>query len=466
MSGRTIKDRKTGRGPFLVIPMALQIFLVLTMLTLLMGHAVYRMQLKGFLEYELDNYQEMMELCVRTGVNQIRLESSGAVRNGKPLDLESLHERIAGVEFDPAMSREGLSRGWKASEYSFPDSSLYFQYLVLRGDGRALLIDGYSGLMKELEGEDTLGDYGWQAFRSGTLVKGTLTDGREGGPEKSGEPDPEAYVLAEVIPAETIITYGTHTLLFNHVGAGIGMACRADTSVLRAGCRNRALTNTAVTFGVSWLLVIGICLLVHRSMRILRVMHRVMRRFRNGEDEVLDNESRALFLPDRTKPREEMTDLSESFYVMANGLRQYHDSVESIRERYEAFVPKVLSALFDTKDVLKIGPGDEARVSGSSLEVRFIFDPEADSAQTEKIPVIAAEMIEGKGGLVTALDETGLTAVFPGSTGPDEAVELLQSLTEKESGLTDFLRRTDTGEFCVRIIGSQERMAFSLEKIV
>ncbi len=467
MSGRTIKNRKNGRGTFLMIPMALQIFLVLTLLTMLMGNAVYRMQLKGFQDYELENYREMMEMCVRTGVNQIRLESRRALLDREPLDLESLHDRIAGVEFDPALFEEGLNpnRRWDWTEYGFRDNSLYFQCLILRGDGRTLLLDGYSGLMKELDRGDSLGDYGWQSFREGTLVKGNAAGSGEEGEEAADSSDSEAYVLTEVIPAETIITYGDQTLLFNHAGAGIGIACRADTSALRERCRNRAMTNTGITFGVSWLAVIAICLCVHWSVRPLRAMQYFMRRFRNEGDEVLNEKGWALFLPDRTKPREEMTDLSESFYVMADSLRQYHDSVESIRERYEAFVPAVLDALFETEDVLKIAPGNEARVSGSSLEVQFLYDSAAETAQTARIPIIAAEMAEGKGGLITALDESGLTAVFPGKIRPDEALELIRGIPAKENGLKDIRWKTDTGDFCVRLIGSQERMAFLLEKI-
>ncbi|MCR5371104.1 MAG: hypothetical protein K6E83_10380 [Clostridium sp.] len=467
MSGRTIKNRKTGRGTSLIVPLALQIFLVLTLMTVLMGNAVYRMQLKGFQDYELKNYQDMMEMCVRTGVNQIRLEKSVALRNGKPLDLESLHDRIAGVEFDPAQFEGNPvpDRKWDTPGYSLRNASLYFQLLVLRGDGKTLLIDGYSGLMKELDKGDVLGEYGWQSYKKDMLVKGTVAGSEDDGEEDPDGSEPEAYALISVIPAETIITYGEHTLLFNHAGAGVGMACRADTSALREHCRSRALKNSMITFGISWLAVILMCLYVHRSMRPLRAMQYFMRRFRLEGDEVLKEKNWAQFLPDRTKPREEMTDLSESFYVMANSLRQYHDSVESIRERYEAFVPAVLDALFDTEDVLKIEPGNETRVSGSSLEVLFIYDSAAEKVQKARVAVIAAEMAEGKGGLITALDESGLTALFPGGTRPDEAVELIRSLPAKEIGLKDIRWKTDTGDFCVRLIGSQERMAFLLEKL-
>ena len=474
MSGYEIKNRKKKRGLLLSVPMALEILLALTLLLLFMGIRAYQTQLRGFEEYELKNYREMMELCLDTGVKQIRLESIRALREGEPLDLEVLNDRIGAVEFDPSLIDESrnLKLKWDKLEYSMQADSMYYLYLVLRGDGKTLLIDGSSGQMKELEDEDTLAVNCRKAFLKGEQMSWipSASENEENGKKTAGgEEESAVYCLAEVIPMEGMVAYGQHTVLFNDIGAGIGMACRVDPAAVRDGCRIRALRTTIVPFGIIWGVVIALCLLVHISMQLLRTMQRTMRRFRNGEDVVLDEKIRAKFLPDRTKPREELTDLAESFYVMAGNLRQYRDDVEGLRERYEPFIPEVLSALFNTEDVLNIRPGDRESISGSSLQFEFKYG-ESDADKVEDsgrahFAATAAEIIEGKGGLPIRLGPSGVTAVFREGSAPDEALELIMALKDKTNGPDEILWTKETGDFCVRITGTQERMTFSLEKV-
>ena len=477
MSGREIKNRESGRGAFLKVPLALEILCLLTLLLVLTGGQVYRIQRNGFEKFELDNYRKAMELITETGVQQIRLESRRAVQRGSSVDLEDLKDRIGGIKLDPDMVQVNGERLWFTErEIDLRDSSLYFQYLILRGDGETLLIDGYSGLMKQLGADDAQALYGWEAFRKGEQVSWNAAESEE-------ETQSMVYCLADVIPAEGPVRFGDNTVLFNHAGAGIGLVCRVNTSAIHQGCSLRAMKITLMSFGTIWGVVLLLCLRVDVFMKLLRIMQRIMRRFRNGEDDALDEKSRAIFLPDRTRPREEMTDLAESFYVMAGSLRQYRDSVESIRETFEPFVPSVLYALFDTEDVLKVAPGDESVVRGSSLELQFVYSEAEEPAAApvsgeallpaentaasagKRIPFIAAEIVEGKGGLLISLGMYGLTAVFRDQTCPGEVLELILGLKQKESSLKDIIWKTDTGTFCVRIIGTPDRMAFTLDKV-
>ena len=60
MSGRMNNNRENRRG-FLMVPVALQIFLILSLLVVLTGIGAYQIQYKGYQDYELENYHEMME---------------------------------------------------------------------------------------------------------------------------------------------------------------------------------------------------------------------------------------------------------------------------------------------------------------------------------------------------------------------------------------------------------------------
>jgi hypothetical protein len=58
-----------------------------------------------------------------------------------------------------------------------------------------------------------------------------------------------------------------------------------------------------------------------------------------------------------------------------------------------------------------------------------------------------------------------VTAVFREGSEPEEALELIMALKDKTNGPDEILWTKETGDFCVRITGTQERMTFSLEKV-
>ena len=138
-----------------------------------------------------------------------------------------------------------------------------------------------------------------------------------------------------------------------------------------------------------------------------------------------------MLLPDRTRPRSELGDLAESFYLMSGNILEFKDNVESISERYRPFVPDAILAMFGKEDILEIRPGDSVPVEGELLELEgenfFSSEtedgaPQEDEAEEQeaflarnRFLAAAAEITEQNNGIVISMSGNGMTAFFPES---------------------------------------------------
>ena len=134
-----------------------------------------------------------------------------------------------------------------------------------------------------------------------------------------------------------------------------------------------------------------------------------------------------MLLPDRTRPRSELGDLAESFYLMSGNILEFRDNVESISERYRPFVPDALLALFGKTDKLEIAPGDSVSLYGELLEADAEESSPDDKTavsgdETEEedsflvsnqFLAAAAEIVSKNNGIVISMGGSSLAAFFP-----------------------------------------------------
>lgn len=155
---------------------------------------------------------------------------------------------------------------------------------------------------------------------------------------------------------------------------------------------------------------------------------------------------------------------------MSENIRQYRERVESLRERYEAFVPKDLVALFETEDIRKLKPGDTGSCEASLAFINmadfesFQAGTGADdmfrlinSGLTRMIPEVKAA-----GGHIVRFFEGGMIVLFAGdSEGAVDCTKKMMKALQKGCPVP-YYAALDQGLVHLEIIGSEERMDFTI----
>ncbi len=453
MSGRHLNDRKTERGFFLAVPAALELMIIFALLLTAAAVYVCHTGTRVFYDYELSHVRGMIENSVDTAAQQVWLTGVRAQREEKPLDLEPF---LTGTEEDAQGGRgfrfAALSPGKETElEKGIRETGLSFQYLLLRGDGRVLCIDTGDGEVRELGADDRICRLARESLNGGQSL---LWNG-------------EGQVLS-MRPADFPVVFGGKMLLYNPAGSGIGIIGSADLSSIRSDCARRAGRSVGALFGIVGVILVFLCFAVHRSLRVFRSMQRVMAAFRKGED--LHGDFTESIRREQEGKKDDFAELSGMICVMADSLMDYRDTVDTIRRRYEPFVPEAILGLFGKEKLLDVAPGDTAEVRGVLLNA--VFEPSAEgregAGRCSDSPQYAAacEIITGKGGIVTAFADRSLTALFTGdgAASASEAEELIRALKLEENGVREIRLSREEGCFRFRVDGCPGRMAIRMEK--
>jgi len=463
--------RRSDTGFRLTIPAGLEILLLLTGLLFLAAVQVFLLQQRSFYEYEMKHTRSLIDRCIEIGTEQIHEEGMVAAKEGGSLDLGAVIDRINSIDL-PSLREKNAAQSGDAST-RFENAGIHVQYLILRGDGRALEIDGADASIRELDPDDPFLLYGRRSLQNSRMEQWMLKDdGKTTQEITSGSGSHREEYRLQVLPAECQIHFGEQTLLYRYEGAGVGIVGSADLSSIRVQTMQRSLKVTGRFFGVLWICTLLFCLLVHRSLALFRTIRGAMHTFTVGRLPSLEK-LRTLFRLDRSLYRDEIKKLTDSFLLMSGRLEDYRDSVETLRNRYEPFIPGSLTAVFGKKELPEIVPGDAAACQGERFSV--LFEPEAGAMEQperrNRLYSAVCEIISGKGGIVTAFTEEGLEAVFPAGKAPGsgssdpagEAAALICALKTEETGVSDIQITRKPGTYRLRVIGHPLRMMIRTE---
>lgn len=155
---------------------------------------------------------------------------------------------------------------------------------------------------------------------------------------------------------------------------------------------------------------------------------------------------------------------------MSENIGQYRERVESLREQYEAFVPKDLVALFETEDIRRLKPGDTGSCDASlaffnmadfeSFQARTGADDMfrlINNGLTRMIPEVKAA-----GGHIVRFFEGGMVVLFVGDAeGAVRCTKKIMKILQKGCSVP-YYAALDQGLVRLEIIGSEERMDFTI----
>lgn len=456
MQGSPVITPKTKKGYLVATPAALEIFLILLIPVFLAAVHVYRLGVTSMTDYETNQLKTMMVRSVGTGTEMIYLEGKKAAAEGRYLDLGAAIEKVDAIDFASIGAGKDGEDGTRTT-VDLEQANLQFWYLVIRGNGRILLVDSTAGTSRELTEEETL------------FIK--CREAAEGNGGAQWVDDESQYCLF-LQPLDGPVRYDGSPLLYNIAGAQIGMLVKGDLSFVDDSVRGRVTLYVLCLSAFLLIIITAMCVSIHRYLRVLRDMGWIMQRYRLQQySDMLMEELRKRMAMVRRRSRDsELKDLVESFYAMICNLQDYRDTVESIKNQYEPFVPEELLCLFHREVALDVRPGSRAELDGAVLKVHF--EP---CRLGEDNPLCAAvcELIRSKGGVVIHIAKSGIEAVFP-AAGNDadgrfeaehagqEAAEKIQSLSTDGTGVRTIATKVWCGTFCLRVIGCEKRMAIRL----
>ena len=464
MRGTPVTTPKTKKGYPLTQSAALEIFLILLIPLLIAAVHVYRLGVTAITKYEANQLKTMMARSAETGTDLIYMEGRKAEEEGHYLDLAEAIEEIDAIDFVSIADQKDNGSGIDKSAVGLEQANLQFWYVVVSEDDKILLVENTAGSSRELTEDD---DMLMKCRKAAEDTKAVQWE------------DKGSYFCMFLQPLNCPLIYADTPLLHNASGANIGMLVKCDLSFIEDSVKGRALLYVIILYGALLIIITAMCLSVHRSLRVLRDMSVMMRKYRLRQNPVMDELKSSLSVIRRRARDNELKDLTESFYVMTVNLIDYQDTVESIKNQYEPFVPEALLGLFNKEDLLDIKPGDTAEISGAWLQVRFESSETADAdtlcKKADNNPLCAevCDIIKDKGGVVVHIAQSGLEAIFPvnGSSADDafeaehageDASELIQSLKKDKTGARAIVTGLRHGVFCLTVIGSEKRMAIRL----
>lgn len=401
MSGTDLKRPKKEHRFFPGVPVALEIFCMLLPALLLAGWYVYATLERSFRDYESAHLSSMMARYVENGTEQIRLEAARAKENGESIDLEELLLRLEGLDSTPVYLQTDKRKEQVGNETDFEKVNMQFGYVLILQENKVTVADASSQEMTELPSGDDLALHAIASMEDGKTadwgIEGALGDA----PyfvENEG-----AHCVLKTVPVNTSVSFRRGDEAYSLPVTGAGMVSSADFGFIRDSCKSRARKIVMVVFGAFTVFSLLICISIYRDLKLLRDIRRVVWHVSKGSDLTENEELRKLLLPDRTRPRSELGDLAESFYLMSGNILEFRDNVESISERYRPFVPDAILALFGKEDKLEIAPGDSVSLYGELLEA----DAE-ESSPDDKTAVSGGEKTAVRGSETAAEEDTFL----------------------------------------------------------
>ncbi len=437
---------------------ALEIFIILLIPLTLAAVHMYRIGVSAMVSYEAKQLKTMMVRSAETGTELIHMEGRRTAEEGRYLDLAEAMEKIDAIDFGPISDQNDGENGREKSTIALEQAKLQFWYLVVRGDGRTLLVDSTAGTSRELtEDEDLFVKCSEAAAGSGAVQW-----------EHEG-----AYFSLFLEPIDGPLTFEGSPLLYNVADGSIGMFVKGDLSFVEDSVRGRVLMYVLILYGLLLIILAVMCMSVHRSLRVLRDMRGMMQRYRLEQKPIKEELKRLKAIVRKQGGDNELKNLAESFYAMAGNLQDYQDTVDSIRNKYEPFVPEAVLSKLCRKNPLDIRPGDTAEITGDLLELRF--EPSCESTDSNRLLAEACELIMSKGGMVVCIAESGLKAIFPltGSGAADtsgsesaaeEAAELIQNLRRDNTVAETIRTELRHGTYRLQVIGSAKRMTIRLDE--
>ncbi len=453
MQGSPVTVSKKKKGFLITPPAALQIFLILLVALVIAAVHVYKLGVKAMTDYETNQVKNMMVRSVGTGTEMIYLEGKRTAAEGRYLDLGAAMKKIDAIDFVSNGRQE--EDGENGITVNLRKANLQFWYLVVRGNGRILLVDSTAGTSRELTEEEALYSKCHEAAESSGGVQWE---------------DEGSYFSLFLQPLNGPVRYDGSPLLYNVAGAQIGMVVKGDLSFVEDSVRERVLLYVLLLCGFLLLFIIGVCVSVHRYLWVLRDIGRMMRRNRLEQFSIMEELKKRMSVIRKRSKDSEMKDLAESFYAMACNLQDYRDTVENIKSRYEPFAPEALLFLFHKENPLDVRPGDETEIAGALLHVDLApYGPE----EANTLCGAACEIISSKGGIAVHIAKAGIEAIFPASgSGAEEtskaeraakeAAECIQDLEKEETDTCAITAKVQSGTFCLQVIGSERRMEIRL----
>ncbi len=453
MQGSPVTVSKKKKGFLMTPSAALQIFVILLVPLVLAAVHVYRIGVTAMTDYETNQLKNMMVRSVGTGTELIYMEGKKAAAEGRYLDLGEAMDKIDTIDF--ASIGDPQDGDGKRTTVDLEQANLQFCYLVVRGNGRILLVDGTAGTSRELTEEETLFTRCREAAENGDSAQWE---------------DEESFYCLFLQPLNGPVRYEGSPLLYNVAGAQIGMVVKGDLSFVEGSVRERVLWYVLALCGFLLLFITALCVSVHRYLRVLRDMGRMMQRYRLKQYSIMEELKNCMTVIRKQNKGNELRDLAESFYAMACNLQDYRDTVENIKNRYEPFVTEKLLRLFNNENPQEVRPGDRAEITGALLHVDFApYEPE----EANTLCGAACEIISSKGGIAVHIVKAEIEAIFPAvrsgaeeiskaEKAAGEAAELIQGLRKEETDLYTIAAKVQCGAFCLQVIGSEKRMDIHL----
>ncbi len=455
MRGSSVSTPKTKKGYPITQSVAAELFLLLLIPLLIAAVHVYRLGVAAISGYEANQLKTMMARSAETGTELIHMEDNKIAEEGRYLDLAEAMEKVDAIDFISIANREDGGDGWIKTTVDLEQANLQFWYVVVRGDGRALLVDNTAGTSRELTEEENLFEKCSEAIVDTKAVQWE---------------DDGAYYCLFLHQLDGPLTFDGSPLLYNVADANIGMLVQGDLSFVEDSVRDRVFVYVLILYGLLLVIVTVMCVSVHRSLRVLRNMSGIMQRYRLKQDPLMDELKEQLSIVRSRAEDNELKDLTESFYIMAVNLIDYQDTVDSIMNRYEPFVPEALLRLLHKADPLSVRPGDMAELTGDILQVCF---EQCETTDHKLLSEEACKIIKEKGGIVLYIAQSELHAIFPMSednadgiskarNAAEEASELIYDLDKDNANAETISIRIRHGVFCLQVIGSEKRMAIRL----
>ena len=455
MRGSQITTSKTTKRYPLVQSSALQIFLILLVPLLIATIHVYRLGVEVVTAYEANQLKTMMKRSVETSTELIHIDGEKNAEEGHYLDLAVAMQKIDELDFFSVADQEDGSENSNKSTVDLKQAGLQFWYVVDRGDGRILLVDKTASTRRELTEEENL------FVRCREAVEDTSAIQWEDG---------GTYFCLFMQSIDSPLTFNGSPLLYNIANAHIGMLVEGDLSFVEDSVRERVFVYVVVLFGALLVIIAAMCVSVHRYLRVLRDMSGIMQSYRIQRNPIVDEFRKRLSVFRKQSRDSELKDLTESFYVMAVNLIDYQETVGSIKNQYEPFVPEALLGMFHEEDPLYVRPGDTAEFAGTFLKVRFeCCDVEDTSLLCGKV----CEIVSSKGGIVVHIAEAEMEAIFPASKSGEadtceaeragrESAELIRNLEKNKAEIGTIRTELRHGLFCLQVIGCEKRRAVRL----
>ena len=435
MSGRRLKRQK--KRILFSLPAALEIFIVFTLLLYAACLYTVRLSEQELLNHELPHMRSIMKNYAETSVEVIRQADDEIWEKTGPLVLNDLLLGIISAE----RNKNEIMGDQEDSELAkgYEEVSLHIRCVLIKEDGTAILIDGTNGKKESLTEESTYYTAMLQAMESGKSLSWETAE--------TGEEN-----VVRTVSVKNRVIFEDAVLVKDLESANIGIIVSADLSGIENDCRLRAAKGVALLFVILEIAVIILSIAIYRSFRIFRSMRKVMRAYIKGKGSVT-NLRQKLFRKRRNET-EELSDLSESFFMMAENLSEQQDMLDMLRVRFDPFVPKRLLQRFGKEDIMEVELGDSVDISGDILEATF--EPGFD----ERMYKAYIGIIKEKGGMVMEFKENGMTAFFSDDRRRQcrETVKLLLELKLTDPDVRTVKAEAMPGRYHFRIIGSRDRM--------